>query len=135
MTNARNSGASAADIQRFENALINARMQYNNTLDQNKKKYITEALNNGISDGRITALSEDMTNTVRANPGAFDNIDFVPTDFDTIDKVEKEASSRTSELDREIETYNVANANIKNSEEYKRATADRNAVGGHKGGK
>ena len=135
LTNARNSGASAADIQRFENALINARMQYNNTLDQNKKKYITEALNNGISDGRITALSEDMTNTVRANPGAFDNIDFVPTDFDTIDKVEKEASSRTSELDREIETYNVANANIKNSEEYKRATADRNAVGGHKGGK
>ena len=76
-----------------------------------------------------------MTNTVRANPGAFDNIDFVPTDFDIIDKVEKEASSRTSELDREIETYNVANANIKNSEEYKRATADRNAVGGHKGGK
>ena len=135
LTNARNSGASAADIQRFENALVNARMQYNNTLDQNKKKYITEALNNGISDGRITALSEDMTNTVRANPGAFDNIDFVPTDFDTIDKVEKEASSRTSELDREIETYNVANANIKNSEEYKRATADRNAVGGHKGGK
>lgn len=135
MTNARNSGASAADIQRFENALVNARMQYNNTLDQNKKKYITEALNNGISDGRITALSEDMTSTVRANPGAFDNIDFVPTDFDIIDKVEKEASSRTNELDREIETYNVANANIKNSEEYKRATADRNAVGGHKGGK
>lgn len=156
LANARSSGAPQTEISKFELALTNAKalrksadenirnlednlvkvkMDYNNTLDQSKKEYITAALNNDISDGRIVSLSEDMTSTVRANPGAFDNIDFVPTDFDVIDKVEKEASSRTSELDREIETYNVANANIKNSEEYKRATADRNAVGGHKGGK
>ena len=136
LTNAKALRKSADEnIRNLEDNLVKVKMDYNNTLDQSKKEYITAALNNDISDGRIVSLSEDMTSTVRANPGAFDNIDFVPTDFDIIDKVEKEASSRTSELDREIETYNVANANIKNSEEYKRATADRNAVGGHKGGK
>ena len=54
--------------------------------------------------------------------------------FAEIDAFEKEATKKANELQRENEMDEVAIANIENSEEYKKAKANRDAVGGQRGG-
>lgn len=127
-----NSGASQNDIAA-------AKARYNVVLDTNKKLYIENALKGNISDGRIKDLEAYLKNTIAANPTAFEDSSFNgltnPSTFADIDNLEKVASGKSSDLEREIEMHNVAVENIENDPEYKKAVADRNAVGGHKGGK
>ena len=147
----RNRGASQSEIDKAEleyntkmseieknhnNELANAKAEYNKTLDEAKKEYIEETLNGNISDGRITALQEDLLNTIDSNKESFSSLGGVSRDssFAEIDAFEKEATKKANELQREIEMDEVAIANIENSEEYKKAKADRDAVGGQKGG-
>lgn len=126
-----NSGASAADI-------AEAKAKYNTVLDTNKKLYIEGAFTGQISDGRVTALKEDLLNTIEANKENFDpslGILSSTSEFKDIDAFEKNTTAEANKLQRENEMDEVAIANIENSEEYKKAKANRDAVGGQKGGK
>lgn len=130
--NLENSGASAHEI-----AIEKAR--YNAMLDNMKKQYIEESLKGNIKDGRITDLKKYIDNAIAANAEAFADGSFNgstnPSTFEDIDNLEKIASGKSSDLEREIEMHEVAVANIENDPRYKRAVANRDAVGGHKGGK
>ena len=147
----RNRGASQSEINQAEleyntkmseieknhnNELANAKAEYNKTLDEAKKEYIEETLNGNVSDGRITALQEDLLNTIDSNKESFSSLGGVSRDssFAEIDAFEKEATKKANELQRENEMDEVAIANIENSEEYKKAKANRDAVGGQRGG-
>lgn len=125
-----NAGASAHDI-------AEAKARYNTVLDVNKKLYIEGAFTGRINDGRITALKEDLLNTIESNKENFDRslgtISGAST-FSEIDAFEKETTKEANELQRQNEMDEVAIDNIKNSEEYKKAKADRDAVGGQRGG-
>lgn len=122
-----------------QNDIAAAKARYNVVLDTNKKLYIENALKGNISDGRIKDLEAYLKNTIAANQTAFEDSSFNgltnPSTFADIDNLEKVASGKSSDLEREIEMHNVAVENIENDPEYKKAVADSNAVGGHKGGK
>lgn len=127
----QNSGASASEIAR-------AKAEYNEVLDKAKKDYIDAVLKGEISDGRVTALRDDLLNTIEANKENFDPNKLgelsKTSEYKDIDAFEKETTNEANELQRQNEMDEVAIDNIKNSEEYKKAKADRDAVGGQKGG-
>ena len=131
--------ASADDITDAEN-------KYNEALKQNKEKFITGVFAGQINNPKISNWREDVKAIVEINQdnafgeidssGAFDNFE----GFNGFEGKVKQADNilhrdRIDRVRRDIKGVEDRNAEIQASEEYQKAIADRNAVGGNSGKK
>lgn len=131
--------ASADDITDAEN-------KYNEALKQNKEKFITGVFAGQINNPKISNWREDAKAIVEINQdnafgeidssGAFDNFE----GFNGFEGKVKQADNilhrdRIDRVRRDIKGVEDRNAEIQASEEYQKAIADRNAVGGNSGKK
>lgn len=123
-----------------------AEMAYNAALKQAKKDFISGVFNGSIENAKIESWREDARTLInRDDDGAFDNMksNGIFDDFSKFDAFEGQAKSKDNQLHRDkidvvehnIQEVEDRNAEIQASEEYQKAVADRNAVGGSSGKK
>lgn len=123
-----------------------AEMAYNAALKQAKKDFISGVFNGSIENAKIESWREDARALINRNDdGAFDNMkpNGIFDDFSKFDTFEGQAKSKDNQLHRDkidvvehnIQEVEDRNSEIQASEEYQKAVADRNAVGGSSGKK
>lgn len=108
-------------------------------LTETRNEFITKSLQDADGDSAIKNEAKHIQDVVNHedNKEAFAdfNSNANGSTYEEFDKFSGDAKAANTELSREIYETKTAKDALANSEEKKRADADRNAVGGHKGGK